>query len=389
MASEAISQLDHVIALLRAGKSRESIRDAMGLSMWKTRKLIDQAKALMEHGDTVDHQVKTDLKLSKLKKEKYELEAKYKQLLGEIEDLQSQQQEVMELTDALQQAQPDRFEIKESGKPSQSTAFMIGSDWHLEETILPQQVNGLNEYNLDIASKRVERFFQNGLKLVDMCRSKSHIDTLVCALIGDLITGYIHEELVESNSLSPTQASLRAYELAVGGIDFLVENGNFKKIIVPCCYGNHGRTTQKPKVSTAAHNSYEWLMYCFLLKRYADHPIVSVKIPESYFNYLDVYGRLVRFHHGDGIRYNGGVGGVHVPLRKSIAQWNKARPVTLDVLGHWHTRQSASDYVINGSIIGYNAYSIRIKADYEPPQQTFFLMHPKRGRTVECPIHVD
>jgi hypothetical protein len=58
-------------------------------------------------------------------------------------------------------------------------------------------------------------------------------------------------------------------------------------------------------------------------------------------------------------------------------------------LGHWHQRLSTRDFVINGSIIGYNAYALSIKASFERPQQSFFLMHPKRGKTVECPIFVD
>jgi hypothetical protein len=110
------------------------------------------------------------------------------------------------------------------------------------------------------------------------------------------------------------------------------------------------------------------------------------RMPTGYFNYLDILGKSVRFHHGDGIMYRGGIGGVHIPLRKAIAQWNKARRVDLDVMGHWHTRETSKDYVINGSLIGYNEYAQGIKADFERPQQSFFIIHPRYGKTAEFPI---
>ena len=45
--------------------------------------------------------------------------------------------------------------------------------------------------------------------------------------------------------------------------------------------------------------------------------------------------------------HNAGIGGVHIPLRKAIAQWNKAKSADLDCMGHWHTRENSKDYCIN------------------------------------------
>ena len=77
-----------------------------------------------------------------------------------------------------------------------------------------------------------------------------------------------------------------------------------------------------------------------------------------------------------------------IPLNKAIAQWNKMRRVDVDVLGHWHTRLNTREAVVNSSLIGYNAWGIHIKASYEPPSQSFFLVHPDYGKTVEIPIMV-
>jgi len=224
-----------------------------------------------------------------------------------------------------------------------------------------------------------------------MVRSKSEINTLILALLGDLITGYIHEELLEENELSPTQACVEVLDLLTAGIDFLLKNAKLQQIIIPCCCGNHGRTTIKPRVSTYSQNSFEWLVYKFLEKQYKDRNEhrVTVIPPDGYFTHILVYDKLIRFHHGDGIKYQGGVGGVEIPLNKAIAQWNTARTAYLDVMGHWHSRKCSRNFAINGSVIGYNPYSIKIKAGFEPPCQSFFLIHPEWGKTVEAPILLD
>lgn len=294
---------------------------------------------------------------------------------------------VLQIKDQIEGLAPTKIEVRQTTH-SESTAVMVASDWHTEERVDSKTVNGINEYNLEIGSERVEKFFQNGLSLIEMCRSRSRIDTLVLGLLGDMITGYIHPELAESNLLSPVEAIARCVMMIKGGIDFLLREGNLTKIEIPCCVGNHGRTTDKSRVSTAVKNSYEWLLYWFLSMSYQNEPRVKFSIADGYFVFADIYSTKFRFHHGDDVKYQGGVGGLTIPLNKAIAQWNKMRRVDVDVLGHWHTRINTRDAVVNGSLIGYSAYSIFIKASYEPPSQAFFLVHPEYGKTVEIPIMV-
>ena len=64
-------------------------------------------------------------------------------------------------------------------------------------------------------------------------------------------------------------------------------------------------------------------------------------------------------------------------------------PADVDVMGHWHQHHSARQYWVNGSLIGYSPLSIAYKTDYEPPSQGFFIVHPTRGKTLECPVYVD
>ena len=127
-------------------------------------------------------------------------------------------------------------------------------------------------------------------------------------------------------------------------------------------------------------------MYCNLADHYRHEPRIKFLIAEGMHSYLDVYGQTIRFQHGHAIKYNGGVGGIYIPVNKAIAQWNKARHADIDVFGHFHQNIFAPNFVCNGSLIGYNTFALSIKADFEHPKQAMFLMDKKRGRTAMWPI---
>lgn len=338
---------------------------------------------------TPDQEIKLDSKLKSITLSHRLLKKKYEELL----DMSRKQSEGLSnievLTQKISSVKHEQIKIISDGKPSESTAVIMCSDLHFEETVDPDTIDGLNEYNPKIAQARLRKVFQNGLKLIEMSRSKSNIKKLILWLGGDFIAGYIHEELMEKNSMSPIDASIQVYKLLVSSIDFLVENGKLDEIVVVTSVGNHARTTDKIRISTSVENNYEWLIYNFLESHYEKSDVVKFKLSRSYFNYLEVYGYMLRFHHGNYIRYGGGVGGITVPLNKAIAQWNQAKPVYMDIFGHWHQRISTKNAICNGSIIGYGPYAMSIKAAFERPQQSFFLMHPRWGRTLEAPIFVD
>lgn len=275
--------------------------------------------------------------------------------------------------------------IQSAPGESEATAFAIAGDWHVEETVDGKTVNGLNEFNLSIADARIDRFFRAVLRLTEIERAGTKIDNLVLCLLGDMMTGYIHEELQESNGLSPTQTVLWLRSRIAGGVKLLKDKGGFAKITVTCNYGNHGRTTKKMRHATGAANSYEWMMYHMIKD---DVPGVEWVIADGYFVIIDVYGRLIRIHHGDNVMYGGGVGGITIPVEKAIASWNKSNPVYMDIFGHHHVAMQNPRWICNGPLIGYGPYSLAIKAGFEPPSQTFFLLDHKRGRTGTWPIYL-
>lgn len=369
---------EQIKQLINDGMTKTAIADHLGIArstVIRNSDKVESSPIESVRADISNHGERNKLRNS---------EERYRHLLAEHSALQKLHAAALGVVDDWKPVQAIKPSSKSSG--SESTALLIASDWHCEEVVDPGTVSGLNEYSPEIAQKRAESFWRHGLQLTEMARSRSRIDTAVVGLIGDFISGYIHDELVEVNAMSPTQAIVFAGEMIESGLRMLLEHGKFKRIVAVCCVGNHGRTTHKRRVATSTQNSYEWLLY-YMLKR--NLPEIEWQLPTGYHNWLSVYDTHIRFHHGESVRYQGGVGGMSIPLNKAIAQWNRARPASIDILGHWHQRVSTREAIVNGSLIGYSPFAVEIKAAYEPPAQSFALIHPRHGKTVEAPIFVE
>lgn len=343
--------------------------------------LLSAAKQA-EKGQTSEY----ERKLFRLQARAREAQAAKKHLLKEIEIVEARHDFLCSIEGPVK-AHTIKPAIR--GK-KEACAVAIASDWHVGELVDPITVNDRNSYNPEIAQERGLRYFRNVLRLLEQQRSGATIKTMVLGLLGDMMTGYIHEELVETNPLSPTEEILLLKEMLVSGIDFLLEHGGLTKIVIPCCYGNHGRTTLKRRVQSGAKNSYEWLLYKVLEGHYEKEDRIEFIVADGSHVYVEVFGVMIRFHHGDDVRFQGGVGGLSIPLRKACHGWDTFKPAQLTIIGHWHQFVDFGFAIVNGSLIGYNAYALSIKATFEEPRQAFFLIDKARERkTVVAPIFVE
>lgn len=335
----------------------------------------------------VDNLVKLDKKERRVREKFNILKRKYRKAIDENHILNKK----LNIYSMLDERESPIIKIEKPVKTGHAdlTAVLVASDWHIEEEVDPQTVNGVNAYNIDIAQKRATRFFRSAIKLIDIQRNGGDINKLLFVLGGDFITGYLHEGDEEANSLSPTEAVIVAFDMLKNGIDFLIEHGGFDKISVVCRIGNHGRDNQKIRIKTQHKHSYEMIMYEMLRKQFIDTDKISFYIGKSAYDIVDLYGYKFRIHHGDTVRYRGGVGGLHIPLNKKISRWNKTFPVDYDILGHFHQLMDGGNFVVNGSLIGYNRYADDLGLKYEPPKQVVFFVDSKRGKTMMNPIYVD
>ncbi len=256
------------------------------------------------------------------------------------------------------------------------------SDLHSEETVESREVNGLNSYDLKEAGIRFQRLVRKQVEYV--ARYVWMAREVVWPILGDLINGVLREQALEANDASVMQTLAIIGPWFDAAIDYSLREYKalglpVKKIIIPCVCGNHGRAYKKLGDRVAWKNSYEWGFYQALAARWAHDPRVDFRIADADFCFLTIFGRTIRFHHGDAIHYGGGILGLSVPVHKKINRWNKSIRAELDIFGHYHQLQWGGDFVCNGSVVGYNSYAQRIGCEYEPPQQAFLLFDKKWG----------
>lgn len=292
------------------------------------------------------------------------------------------------------------LEIKRNTKPfyirsvkntskGEVTPIILLSDFHYEEEVKKQTVNGMNEYNLDIARKRVKSIFVNILRLVEKERHESKMDAIVLALLGDFISGAIHEPLLPICQLQPMQAILEVQELLIGGIEMLRRETKLP-IYVPCTVGNHSRTSKKVWIATEQGFSLEYMMYKNMENYFKRDPGVHFVVSESQHCYVKVYNFNLRFLHGTQFLYNGGVGGFTIPVNKKIKIWNNAMPCYYTFAGHLHQLFDGNpNFLINGSLIGYNTFALSIGAEFQRPCQAMTIISKKWGKAGVSPIFTD
>jgi hypothetical protein len=317
--------------------------------------------------------VMIDLNKVKAKSEAGSVSKKYDALLDEYNKLKKALDIKGDMVRPLQS-----FSIPQPSKQSDtSVAVVLASDWHYEEEIRPESVNYLNDYNLKIADSRIKAFFSNTAKMLQKEQQDTKINTMILALLGDFITGNIHEDNVESSQLGVGEALWAVKSRIHAGIQYLLDNTNVN-LVIPCHSGNHGRHTKKQRIANERDNSLEWLVYKSLSEIWSSNKRVQFMVGDAYHSFVDVFpGYTIRFHHGHNVRYGGGVGGITIPINKAIAQWNRNRPVQLDCMGHFHQYADGGNFVVNSSLIGFSPYAISIKGAYERPSQSFFLINGK------------
>lgn len=330
----------------------------------------------------VDH--KKDLEIHRLKKERADL---VKKLLNAEKRLETVI--ALDKEGHVERLVPTKARLGRIRDKREGVAIVMASDWHVEELVDPEKVNGVNEYNLDIAEKRIHRFTDATLSLLEKESHTFNIPEMVLWLGGDLFTGYIHEENVETSQLSPVESVLWLYKRIARVIDTFLAQTQVETLTVLCNHGNHGRTTHKIRVSTGAENSFEWLLYQMLASLYESEERVRFHAPKAHLLYHEIFDFRLRALHGMHFRYSGGGGGIVPSLNRVIADFDRGIKADLTIFGHWHNLLQLPNAIGNGSLIGHGPYSDWIHAPIQPPRQAFCMIDSERGKTADHPIWVE
>ena len=351
--------------------------------MAANKKLIDDVGDELASVD----RLAADAEIARLRSEVASLKGRYKAALAQIDRERERADAIAGMAGIkAKPVKPGRLTKSVKGS---ATVIVALSDWHVEERVDPVTVNGLNDYDLDVADRRIGELSERFAVLLEHQRQLVKVPRVVVWLGGDFLSGHIHPDTAEMAQLPPLSAIRWAGERIRGFLDMVADMT--PEVVVATNSGNHGRSTEKLRIGTELDHSFEQHMYLTMAGQETKKN-VRWQVGEGYLNVVDLDGFRVRFHHGHAVSYGGGVGGITIPTNKAIAAWDRIDRADLTVFGHWHQFSwlRAGRYVSNGSLIGHSAYATRIKASYEPPCQAFVVVdHERREVTDAKPLFCD
>nr|DAH65364.1 MAG TPA: DNA polymerase II small subunit [Caudoviricetes sp.] len=312
-------------------------------------------------------------------------------IISELQSLYTEE-EIKGIINLKKDAAPvELIEIKDKTKGLEkegNTGFLVASDWHVEETVKASTVLGKNEFNLEIAEKRVTNFFANSVYMI----RKKPVDNLVIGLLGDFIGGFIHEELMQTNGLTPMEGIAFVKKMLISGLKYIHDElPELKKIIVVGICGNHARVSKRMQFANGFAMNMEYFLYKDIEQTLTMMGLTKFEyvIPESEFAYLDIYGKKILFCHGHQFRSAGGVGGIYPSMLRWFGKMNQTITIDKAIIGHWHQSIYTKEVCVNGSLKGFDAFALGNGLAYEEPKQTYFILNEKRGFIFYTNIFVD
>ena len=281
----------------------------------------------------------------------------------------------------------------EDAQERHGTLVVMLSDPHWGEVVDPREMNDYNAYNLAIADGRMKRFFERTILVARSYLAGVLYDGIILALGGDLVSGDIHEELTETNECTTNESVEWAVPRLKAGLETWAEE--FGQVHVVSAPGNHGRRTAKPRHKKRSADNADTHIARLLAGSFPEGGPITFNIPRSMDAEFVVYGRRFSVEHGDAFKGGDGQVGAYGPakrgtMRKLTQAQAEGKPLDYLLVGHFHQYIPAASqqFVMNGSVKGYDEYARTWHFKPEPAQQALMVCTPEHGITVQAPVLV-
>ena len=196
--------------------------------------------------DSIDDRVKLDSRIAKYRAEALRYRRLYQLSIKKNLDGTSIIEAIQDAAISFKKVPLQNIPKPKGPIKGQSAQIVVAplTDTHIGEDVDYQQMAGLNSYSFDIFNKRLFGWATTVLNLVQLRRASVPINELVIPMLGDMISGDIHDELIKTNQDNVMGQMIRGANLIAQALMYLAPH--FKTITVPCVVGNHGRMTRKP-----------------------------------------------------------------------------------------------------------------------------------------------
>ena len=347
------------------------------------RKQVRTKVAIKEavHADVAEH---------KLKQKLSEVQSKYK-LLMKGEGLGDRMVKALkEDVKALPTVQ-FKFTPPKGTVTVEEAGLMLG-DFHLGEEVTREGTYGFGEYDFPIFVRRL-KFLENKIKdiVTDQLRGYKFTKLHIFGM-GDMVSGMIHDELVENAESIIFQVLNGAFVTA----QFILNLQQlFPKVEIDGVLGNHGRLHQKKRYKRHYEN-WDYVFYQYVGMFLAINPQIKWRWAKSPFLTKKIYDWEFLVLHGDNIQSWMGIPwyGIERAMWKlgDLIQ-SKEHRINYRLLGHFHNSgemdRVTGEMLINGSMIGGNEFSLGKMFTFGRPTQVFFGVNKRIGITWRFPLRLD
>ena len=363
--------------------------------------------------DSIDDRIKLDKKLATFKAEATYYKKLYESSLKNTAKQNLLVEEIHKATPAFDKVPVNKVPTPKGKQRGDSTQIVVAPlcDTHIGEYVDYQQMAGLNSYSFDIFNKRLSGWASQVLNLVRLRREAVAINSLVVPMLGDMISGDIHEELSNTNLANCMQQMIRGANLIAQALMYLAPH--FNEIKVPCVVGNHGRMTRKPPMKDK-YMDWDFLLYQWVAAFCQNQKNIKFDIRKSYLNTFKVFDKNVLIMHGDSASGAGSLTTITRVLTnlRSVLQFRKGLeveagdahnelidpnllPASFDsvMIGHFHRCDEidigTGHALICGCMKGGDEFALQRLAVITKPQQLVTYWHPKYGYIAKETIYLN
>ena len=369
------------------------------IQRWYDKHILEQESESLDYLDSPEDRIKLDKKLLTHKQEAVFYKKLYTKAIQREARQELFNETVQDLIPSFKKVKPVSYTIP-SGKikgNSLQTVVAPLSDTHIGEYVDNDQMMGMNVYSFDIFNKRLSGWTSQLLQLVNLRRNFAPIDNIIIPMLGDMISGDIHDELARSNLDNCMEQMIRGANLIAQALMTLAPH--FKTITVPCVVGNHGRMTRKPPMKDK-YMDWDYMLYQWVAVFCKEQENITFSIPKSYINMFDVNNHRILIMHGDSVSGAGS----NVSITKAITslrgvfQYKKnyeiesglgylydGEPLNFDsaMIGHFHRIDEidigTGELHIVGCMKGPDEFALQRLHTATKPKQIVTYWHPTYG----------
>lgn len=311
-----------------------------------------------------------------------------KRVVGEKDEIQARLDESLNVKEANITV-PKWTAPRAKARSRRGTPTMFFSDTHWSEVVNPDEIQGYNAYNTDIATMRMYALLENSIKVTDMISLT--YDGIVVPLGGDMFSGLIHRELDRTNDQTDEEAIIYWTGIVVSLL--LAYADHFGKVHVPAFVGNHGRSAMDRRMpgKQRARTNKDWLLYQNVAMMLKSDSRITFQISEGMDVLYSIYDTTYLGYHGNDFNGGNGISGIFTPVmlgkHRTESQY-KAFGKTFDYMhiGHFHQHIEAKGLIVNGTPKGYDEYAYSKRYLPERPSQAMWITTPENKLTFSMPI---